>query len=154
MRFFGIFLSTITNRTLRLRSGQGSEIENTPSHYCRLFKLPIAFYLLPVALCLLAQQSQAQLTVSLEAEGGVGWWIAHHEQPGMEDKSLLNFQFSAGLRLGYMIRPDWEVGLVANRDNILGYYLRNAWLIWNNLAGPVQSLSHGSRYCIRVFLGK
>ena len=70
--------------------------------------------------------SQAQPIIDIYGIGGAGWWIAHNGQPGQEDKSLVEFQAGAGIRLGYATGTSWEFGLVTEWDRILGYYLRAA----------------------------
>lgn len=68
----------------------------------------------------------AQVVLELRGIGGAGWWIAHNGQPGQEDKSLVEFQTGASLGLGYRLSERWEVGVTAEWDRILGYYLRAA----------------------------
>ena len=131
MRFLNLFSSKISNWKLEIGV------------------LKTSYLLIPITLYLLPLTSSAQLTISIETEGGVGWWIAHHEQPGLEDKSLLNLQLSTGIRLGYMLGQNWEVGFSGNRDNILGYYLRNA----SDRVGARDrtSLSEGNSFQVNRF---
>ncbi|MEZ4687072.1 MAG: hypothetical protein R3B47_13690 [Bacteroidia bacterium] len=68
--------------------------------------------------------SHAQPLIRTYGIGGAGWWIAHNEQPGQEDKSLVEFQAGAGIALGYAAGQHWELGAVAAWDRILGYFLR------------------------------
>jgi hypothetical protein len=68
----------------------------------------------------------AQVIVELRGIGGAGWWIAHNDQPGQEDKSLVEFQAGASIGVGYRLSDSWEVGLTTEWDRILGYYLRAA----------------------------